>query len=96
MTVIEELTLTMPTDRIAAYLERDAEVWTPYLESCNGFLGKETWLPDDRPDTVVLVIRWASIEQWKSITPEQVEDVDRAMGDLLPTSLECRSYSVVG
>lgn len=95
MTVIEELTLTMPRDRIAAYLRRDAEVWTRFLESCDGFLGKETLIPNDRPGTVVLIIRWASMEHWKAITPEQVETVDRDMGGLLPESLACRSYAVV-
>jgi uncharacterized protein (TIGR03792 family) len=95
VTVIEELTLTMPPERVAAYLERDALVWTPFLQSCDGFLGKETWLPDDRPDTVVLIIRWASMEQWKRITPSQVDEVDRAMGELIPDKLACRSYSVV-
>ena len=94
MTVIEELTLTMPPDRITAYLERDAQVWTRFLQSCDGFLGKETWLPDGRPDTVVLIIRWASMEQWKRITLDQVAEVDRQMGDLLPDTLECRSYSI--
>lgn len=85
----------MPPERITAYLERDAEVWTPFLESCDGFLGKETWLPDDRPGTVVLIIRWASMDQWKRITPEHVDEVDREMGELLPESLECRSYTIV-
>lgn len=95
MTIIEELTLTMPPERVNAYLERDARVWTPFLQSCDGFLGKETWLPDDRPGTVVLIIRWASMEQWKRITPDQVDEVDREMGELIPETLECRAYSVV-
>ena len=95
MTIIEELTLTMQPERVDAYLERDARVWTPFLESCDGFLGKETWLPDDRPGTVVLIIRWASMEQWKRITPDQVDEVDREMGELVPETLECRAYSVV-
>lgn len=95
MTVIEELTLTMAPDRVAAYLRRDAEVWTRFLESCDGFLGKETWIPNDRPGTVVLIIRWASMKHWKAITPEQVDAVDGEMGDLLPESLACCSYTVV-
>mgnify|MGYP000297355886 CR=1 FL=1 len=90
--VVEELTITIDAERREAYLARDAEVWTPYLEACDGFLGKETWLPDDQPDTIVFIIRWASTAQWKSITPEQVAAVDRRMGDLQPTTLSCRSY----
>lgn len=93
-TVIEELTLTMPADRIDDYLVRDAEVWTPYLASRDGFLGKETWLPADRPGTVVLIIRWASLDQWKAVSPEDVATVDTRMGHLVPDTLECRSYVV--
>lgn len=94
MTVIEELTLTIAPDRIAQYLRRDAEVWTPFLESCDGFLGKEVWLPDDRPGTVVLIIRWATKAQWKAITPAEVEAIDGQMDELRPDALVCRSYSV--
>ena len=86
--------MTMPVERMAAFLRRDAEVWTPFLTRCDGFLGKEVWLPDDRPGTVVLVIRWASMEQWKAIPPEQLEAVDAAMGALAPDRLDGRSYSL--
>lgn len=93
--VIEELTVTMPAERVDAYLARDAEIWTPFLETCDGYLGKETWLPSDRPGTVVLIIRWASMEQWKSITPDEVDTVDELMGDCIPDTLQCRDYVVV-
>lgn len=93
--VIEELTLTIAPERRAAYLDRDAEVWTPYLEGRDGFLGKEAWLPDNQPDTIVFIIRWASMQQWKAITPQDVAEVDKQMGDLVVDSLTCRSYQVV-
>lgn len=92
VTIIEELTITLDPADVEAYLERDAAVWTPYLKTCDGFLGKETWLPDDQSGTVVFIIRWATMAQWKSITPEQVAAVDARMGDLQPTTLTCRSY----
>ena len=93
--VIEELTLTMAPERIAAYLDADARVWTPFLEGCDGYLGKETWLPADRPDTVVFIIRWASREQWKQITGAEVAGVDARMGEHQPDTLTCRDYTVV-
>jgi len=93
--VVEELTVTIDAELREAYLARDAEVWTPYLEACSGFIGKETWLPDDQPNTIVFIIRWASMKHWKSITADHVAAVDERMGDLVPNSLECRSYSVL-
>ena len=95
MTIIEELTVTLDPSRIDAFLERDAAVWTPYLESRDGFLSKETWRPDDRSDTVIFIIRWASVMQWKSITEAEVAAVDQQMGDLRPDTIECRSHRVV-
>ncbi len=92
--VIEELTLTMAPERVAAYLEADARTWTPFLAACDGFRGKETWLPEDRPDTIVFIIRWATREQWKRITPEQVAEVDGGMGVPAADTLVCREYVV--
>jgi uncharacterized protein (TIGR03792 family) len=92
--VIEELTLTMPPARVEAFLARDAEVWTTFLADQAGFAGKEVWLPPDRPGTVVAIIRWETMDQWKAITPEQVAAVDTEMGGLVPDSLESRDYVV--
>ena len=92
--VIEELTLTMPPSRVEAFLARDAEVWTAFLTEQSGFAGKEIWLPVDRPGTVVAIIRWDTMDQWRAITAEQVAAVDAEMGDLVPDSLECRDYEV--
>lgn len=94
MTVIEELTLTVDADRRDAYLERDAEIWTPYLEQCDGFLSKEVWLPHDQPDTIVFIIRWETMAQWKAITAKQVAAVDQRMGEFQPTTLTCRALDV--
>ena len=94
--VIEELTLTMPASRVETFLVRDDEVWTPFLARQPGFCGKEVWLPSDRPGTVVFIIRWETLEQWKAITPAQVRTVDAAMGELAADSLECRNYVVAG
>ena len=92
--VIEELTFTMDPTIVAAYLARDAEVWTAFLAEQPGFVGKEVWLPADRPGTVVLVIRWETRDHWKAITPEQCAAVDACMGELQAESLACREYVV--
>ena len=92
--IIEELTIEIDPLVRSAYVARDADVWTPFLQSCDGFLGKEVWLPDDRPGVVVMVIRWATRAHWKAIGPDQVAAVDRGMGDLFTDSISCRSYQV--
>ncbi len=42
---------------------------------------KEVWVPADRADTVVIMVWWTSYELWKAISDEQVEAVDREMGE---------------
>ena len=91
--VIEFLTIRLPPGARTAYLERNAGVWTPFLERQDGFVGKETWLPADDPDSVVFVIRWRSRASWKQITPEMCAAVDALMGESAPRSVDCVEYS---
>lgn len=92
--VIELLTVTMNPSVVDAYLVRDREVWTAFLERQPGFLGKEVWVSNDEPGTVAMVIRWSSRELWKAITPDQVAAVDLDMGELLPDTLRCDDYDL--
>ena len=79
--IVEELTLQVDAPDIEGFLEADARVWTAFLTAQPGFVRKEVWLPGDRPNTVVILVWWASREQWKAISDETVAGVDREMGD---------------
>jgi uncharacterized protein (TIGR03792 family) len=79
--IVEELTLQVDAPDIEAFLEADARVWTRFLAAQPGFVRKEVWVPGDRPNTVVIMVWWASREQWKAISDETVADVDREMGE---------------
>ena len=91
--VIEMLRMRCPHSRRAEFMARDAVVWTPALARHDGFISKETWLSMDDPDLVTLVIRWNSLEQWKSSPAELSERLDADMGDLLCPSI-CETYEV--
>jgi uncharacterized protein (TIGR03792 family) len=92
--VIELLRLTCPPEKQAAFIQRDAEVWTRGLAQHPGFLGKEVWLSPAHPSQVTLVIRWASLEHWKSFPEEWSRRQDEQMGDLL-MPFTCETYEVV-
>jgi uncharacterized protein (TIGR03792 family) len=79
--IVEELTLQVEAPDIEGFLEVDARVWTAFLAEQPGFVRKEVWVPADRPNTVVIVVWWASREQWKAISDETVAAVDRRMGE---------------
>lgn len=79
--VIEWLTFDVPLVEQAKWLEIEERVWSRYLERQPGFLGKEIWVEEDSASLVHAVIRWESMELWKKITQEQVDEVDQLMGD---------------
>lgn len=79
--VIEMLTFEVAVDEQPEWLALEERVWSRFLEQQPGFVRKEIWIEDVRPDHVIVVIWWDSMELWKRITPEQVAEVDRGMGD---------------
>jgi uncharacterized protein (TIGR03792 family) len=92
--VIEELTITIDPVERDQFLDLDQAIWTPFLAAQSGFVRKEVWLPEGRPDTIVLVIHWTSMTAWKAITPDQVVAVDAKMGRFAEAPLVCRAYQV--
>lgn len=89
--VIEWLRFEVPPELRAAFLERDAQVWTLALSKYPGFISKETWFEPDTNATIA-VIRWESLEAWKNIPRSDLEFLDDEMGDLLMPVLDCRTY----
>jgi uncharacterized protein (TIGR03792 family) len=81
--VIEELHFAVEPGDVEQFLEVEARIWTGFLQTCDGFIRKETWLPEDEPGKVVVMIWWNTMAQWKSITPEQCDAVDAQMGEWL-------------
>ena len=81
--VIEELHFMLDPAEVEQFLDVEGRIWTGFLQTCDGFLRKETWLPEDEPGKVVVMIWWNTMAQWKSITPEQCDEVDARMGEWL-------------
>lgn len=92
--VIEELHFLVTPDDRERFLEIEGAVWTGFLRSCDGFVGKETWIPDDDPGLVVVMIWWETMAQWKSITEAQCEAVDAQMGEWLRPIAFARAHHV--
>ena len=94
MAVIELLRVQTAPGCRDEFLARDAEVWTPALAAHVGFVAKEVWVSQDDPNLVTLVIRWASLAQWKSFPSALLEELDAKM-DGLQVSLSCETYDEV-
>ena len=71
---VELLRLAVPATQRQLWLEAEARTWQPWLEQQTGFLGRDLYW-DPVAEQGVLVIRWASRDQWKAIPVESVERV---------------------
>ncbi len=79
--IVEELTFHVDDGDLDGFLDADARIWTAFLARQPGFVRKEVWVPGEHPGTVVIIVWWANRQLWKAITDEQVEAVDREMGE---------------
>jgi uncharacterized protein (TIGR03792 family) len=91
--VIEWLRFKVPPEKWEQFILRDEEVWTAGLKSCPGYLGKEVWV-DAVENEVLMLIRWETREQWKSVPQSTIDELDAKMGDLQMPIAESREYQV--
>jgi uncharacterized protein (TIGR03792 family) len=91
--IIEWLRFKVPPEKWEAFIQRDEEVWTAGLKNFPGFLGKEIW-GDAVENEVVMLIRWETREQWKSVLQSTIYELERQMGDLQIAIAESREYQV--
>lgn len=92
--VIEFLTFEVDPAERDQWLAVEEQHWSRYLESCDGFAGKEMWVAGDDPGRVHAVIRWKSMQDWQAVPSADVEAVDEAMGEWLRTAT-MRAFQVV-
>ena len=81
--VIELLKFKVAPEHREQFIQKDAEIWTQALAGCPGFLGKEVWINPNEPTQVILVIRWATREQWKSIPLELLDAIEQQFAQQL-------------
>jgi uncharacterized protein (TIGR03792 family) len=86
--VIEWLKIKVDPDYRERYIATDDQVWTPALRQYPGFIDKTTWLNPDDASEVVLVIRWASREQWKAIPTAELDMITQRFDAAFPFPYE--------
>ncbi len=95
--VIELLRIRVPLADQARYLAADAAIWSTALAQHDGYLGKEIWAPADDPETLHLVIRWASRAAWHAVPRAHLHQTETAfraaMGADYPV-LSCTDFNV--
>ncbi len=89
--VIEYLRFDVPSNQRAAFLAADAAIWTASLSRYPGFMGKETWL-DQATGHVVTLLRWQTLEAWKSIPQADLDAIDARLGEMRMPIVESRAF----
>ncbi len=72
--IIEYLKLNVSANDREAWLIAEQNSWEPWLENQKGFLGREIFW-DPGLEEALLLIRWASRKDWKSIPQSEIDDV---------------------
>jgi uncharacterized protein (TIGR03792 family) len=84
--VIEQLRLKVPESQVQIWLEAEQQTWQPWLEQQEGFLGRDiAW--DPRHEEGQLLIHWATRDQWKAISSDEVDVVQRQFDSVVNAAL---------
>lgn len=89
--VIELLKVEVAAEDREKYLQLDRKIWTKAIAQFPGFINKEVWLQPHVPNEVVLIIRWRSRQEWKSISLELLEAIERQFA----LEMDSISYKIV-
>ena len=95
---IEWLKIEVQPELREQFVQKDAEIWTVMLAQYPGFLNKEVWISPDNLEEVVLVVHWASFEQWKAIPAADLQETEarfnQAMGGDTYKIVQASRYQV--
>ena len=89
--VIEWLKVRVDEKMRERYIQIDEEIWTTALAQYPGFLGKEIWLSPSHSDELIMVIQWATREQWKAIPEAELKVIE----EQFDTALGTRDYKII-
>lgn len=95
--VIEFLKFKVAPDLRENFIQKDAEIWTAALAKYPGFISKEVWINPNHHTEIILIIRWATREQWKAIPQADLQAIEskfvQAVGKSHPI-VESAEYQV--
>jgi uncharacterized protein (TIGR03792 family) len=94
-TITEMLLVTVKPGEMPRYLQLDQRIWTSFLRRQDGFLGKRDLLGThqsaENATEVYHLIEWASIEQWKSISADELKQANERFVEAFGYEPELRS-----
>ena len=84
--ITEELRLKIPSEFKEIWLQAEQKVWEPWLSAQDGFLGRQIFWNKEKEEALILVA-WKNKKLWKSISMEEVDEIQEKFEENVKTSL---------
>lgn len=84
--VIEELRLKVPYEFRDVWIKAEEKIWEPWLSVKDGYMGREIFWDKEKEEALILV-KWKNKKLWKSISLEEVNQVQEKFEDSIKKSL---------
>ncbi|MDH3295473.1 MAG: TIGR03792 family protein [Acidimicrobiia bacterium] len=78
--IVEFLTFDVDPIEREQWLRTEEQNWSRFLERQDGFVSKQIWQSADNETRIHAVIWWETLEKWKAIPQEALDEVIKAMG----------------
>ena len=75
--VIEWLKFRVAPEFREPFIQIDTDIWTSALENYPGFLGKMVWISPIDLTELILVIHWATREDWQAVPQTDINQIDQ-------------------
>lgn len=79
--VIEWLKFQVAPELREKLIQEDEKIWTAALAQYPGFLSKQVWIDPQALNEVVFVIHWESLEAWKSIPADILDETEKRFAE---------------
>tara|TARA_B100000212_G_scaffold89636_1_gene65748 strand:- start:38 stop:475 length:438 start_codon:yes stop_codon:yes gene_type:complete len=84
--IVEELRLRVPLRYKETWLKAEEEVWEPWLQKQDGFLGRQIFYNSKKGEALLLV-KWKNRNLWKNISDEEVNKMQKIYEENVTSSL---------
>ncbi len=85
--IVEELRIKVPSKYKKGWLKAEKEVWDKWLETKDGFLGRQIFW-DSKKSQGLLLVTWESKQKWKMIHEDEVLKIQKRFDEKVKEYLD--------
>tara|TARA_Y100000589_G_C27050487_1_gene587085 strand:+ start:250 stop:687 length:438 start_codon:yes stop_codon:yes gene_type:complete len=88
--ILEELRLNVPYKYKDTWIQAEKEIWEPWLNKQEGFLGRQIFY-NDKKEEALLLVTWKNKYLWKNISSAEVNKIQINFEENVKKSLKIDS-----